>query len=271
MKRQRIFSRIRFFVMVLATVFLAGCAEEPKPGDEPAVEETPKAAEPVSPPTEPDPEPAEAAEPEPSPPSEPTEAEEPEPPKASANALLNPSAMNKKAPESFIVNFDTSKGTVKVQVTRAWSPRGADRFFNLAQNGFFDECRFFRIVPDFVVQFGMHGDPKINGVWTDANIKDDPVTQSNRRGTIVFATAGPNTRTTQLFINTARKGNGFLDGQGFSPFGRVIEGMSIVDGLYDSYGEKPDQGMIANSGNEYLKRLFPKLDYIKTATAKSSP
>jgi peptidyl-prolyl cis-trans isomerase A (cyclophilin A) len=151
-----------------------------------------------------------------------------------------------------------------LEVTRSWAPIGADRFYNLVKNGFFDEIRFFRIVPNFVVQFGLHADPAVARVWQNATIKDDPVTQTNRRGSITFATAGAGTRTTQLFINL--KSNPGLDGQGFSPFGQVTEGMAVVNGLYSGYGERPDQGQIGARGNAYLKAEFPKLDYIKSTT-----
>jgi len=162
------------------------------------------------------------------------------------------------------VRMETSRGEVVVQVTRAWAPRGADRFYNLVKNGFYDEARFFRVLPNFVVQFGLPADPNVGRAWSNATFRDDPVKQSNKRGYLVFATAGANTRTTQLFINL--KDNAFLDGQGFAPFGEVVEGMELVDGIYSAYGESPDQGAITNQGNAYLRRNFPNLDYIKTAT-----
>jgi peptidyl-prolyl cis-trans isomerase A (cyclophilin A) len=157
-----------------------------------------------------------------------------------------------------------------VEVHRDWAPRGADRFYNLVKNGFFDNARFFRVIEGFMVQFGINGDPNIAAVWRDADIKDDPVKQSNQRGTITFATAGPNTRTTQVFINFGD--NAALDGQGFSPFGKVVSGMEVVDKLYGGYGEGapngngPDQGLVQSQGNAYLEQDFPKLDFIKTAT-----
>jgi peptidyl-prolyl cis-trans isomerase A (cyclophilin A) len=184
--------------------------------------------------------------------------------------LANPAALTAQAPAIFKARFDTSKGAFIVEVHRDWAPHGADRFYNLVRNGFFDNARFFRVISGFMVQFGISGDPKISAVWRDANINDDPVKMSNARGTITFATAGPNTRTTQVFINFAD--NRGLDRQGFSPFGRVISGMNVVDALYSGYGEGapqgngPEQGRIQSQGNAYLMRDFPKLDYIKKAT-----
>jgi peptidyl-prolyl cis-trans isomerase A (cyclophilin A) len=187
-----------------------------------------------------------------------------------AGNLANPAALTEKAPASYKARFDTSKGVVVVDVRREWSPNGADRFYNLVKNGFYDDTRFFRVVSGFMVQFGINGDPRIAGAWRMAGIKDDPVKQSNKRGYITFATAGPNTRTTQVFINFAD--NAGLDGQGFSPFGQVTSGMNVVDALYSGYGEGaprgrgPDQGRIQQEGNEYLTRDFPRLDYVKKAT-----
>jgi peptidyl-prolyl cis-trans isomerase A (cyclophilin A) len=168
----------------------------------------------------------------------------------------------KKAPDLFKVRFDTSKGPFVVEVHRDWAPNGADRFYELVTSGFYDEGRFFRVVPGFMVQWGISRDPKIAAEWRDKNIQDDPVTQSNVRGYISFATRGPNTRTTQLFINFAD--NARLDGMGFAPFGKVIEGIEVVDQIYSGYGESPQQGMIESQGNAYLKAQFPQLDYIKT-------
>jgi peptidyl-prolyl cis-trans isomerase A (cyclophilin A) len=189
---------------------------------------------------------------------------------AGAGNLSDPAALNAKAPAVYQAKFDTSKGTFVVEVHRDWAPRGADRFYNLVKNGFFDNARFFRVIEGFMVQFGINGDPNIAAVWRDADIKDDPVKQSNERGTITFATAGPNTRTTQVFINFGD--NAGLDGQGFSPFGKVVSGMEVVDSLYGGYGEGapngngPDQGRLQSQGNAYLEQDFPKLDFIKTST-----
>jgi peptidyl-prolyl cis-trans isomerase A (cyclophilin A) len=189
---------------------------------------------------------------------------------ASAGDLSNPASLNEKAPATYKVKFDTSKGVFVVEVHRDWAPNGADRFYNLVKNGFYNDTRFFRVISGFMVQFGINGDPKLNRVWRDANIKDDPVKASNKRGMITFATAGPDTRTTQVFINFGD--NAGLDDQGFAPFGQVVSGMEVVDSLFADYGEGaprgegPDQGLIQSQGNAYLKKDFPKLDYIKTAT-----
>jgi peptidyl-prolyl cis-trans isomerase A (cyclophilin A) len=177
-----------------------------------------------------------------------------------------------EAPATFRVQFATSKGDFLVEVVRAWAPKGADRFYNLVSEGFYDDVRFFRVIrsPEpFMAQFGISGDPAVNARWTTNVIEDDPVTQSNTRGMISFATAGPNTRTTQLFINYGD--NSRLDNSGFAPFGRVISGMEVVDKLYADYGEGapdgngPDQALIEQEGNAYLTRDFPNLDYIRTA------
>jgi len=185
---------------------------------------------------------------------------------APAASLLEPAALNQKAPDTFKAKFTTTKGDFVVQVTRAWSPLGADRFYNLVKNGFFTNVYFFRVVPGFVVQFGINGDPKIAAAWANANIQDDPPGRaSNKRGTLTFAMAGPNTRTTQIFINFGD--NSALDRQGFTPFGEVAAGMDVVDKLYNGYGEKVTnlQGEIATQGNDFLKTHFPNLDSIKSA------
>jgi cyclophilin family peptidyl-prolyl cis-trans isomerase len=184
--------------------------------------------------------------------------------------LRNPAALTEQAPATFNANFDTSKGLFVVTVHRDWAPNGADRFYNLVKNGFYDDVRFFRVIDGFMAQFGIHGNPAVASAWRTAQIKDDPVKQSNKRGFVVFATAGPNTRTTQLFINFGD--NTALDKQGFAPFGEVTKGMDVVDKIYNGYGEGaprgrgPDQGRLQAEGNAYLTKDFPKLDYIKTAT-----
>jgi peptidyl-prolyl cis-trans isomerase A (cyclophilin A) len=178
-------------------------------------------------------------------------------------ALLDPSKATAKAPASFRVRFTTTRGAFVVAVTRAWAPLGADRFYNLVQAGFFDGARFFRVVPRFVVQFGLNGDPRANEAWRSARIPDDPVTQTNSRGRITFATAGRDTRTTQLFISLGE--NRSLDGMGFAPFGEVVSGMEVVQAIYPGYGELPDQGRITMEGNAYLEATFPRLDYVKKA------
>lgn len=182
------------------------------------------------------------------------------------NAVLkNPAALKDKAPETFKADFELGNGKhFVVEVHRAWAPNGADRFYNMVKSGFFDDTRFFRVVPDFMVQWGIHGDPAVSAPWRAARIPDDPVKESNKRGYVTFATAGPNTRTTQIFINF--KDNSFLDGQGFSPFGRIVTGMDVVDKIYSVDREKPDQGQIQAQGNAYLEKSFPKLDYVKKVT-----
>jgi peptidyl-prolyl cis-trans isomerase A (cyclophilin A) len=167
------------------------------------------------------------------------------------------------APATFRVVFTTSKGPFTVEVHRDWAPNGADRFYDLVNIGFFNGDRFFRVVPNFVVQWGINGDPVTQFNWRSKTIPDDPVKQSNRGGTITFATAGANTRTTQLFINLAD--NPSLDGQGFAPFGQVISGLNVVESLYSGYGEMPDQNQIQMQGNAYLQTHFPQLDYIEAA------
>lgn len=179
-------------------------------------------------------------------------------------SLKNPAALKEQAPATYKVKFDTSVGPVVIQVTRAWAPNGADRFYNLVKNGFFDDSRFFRVVPNFMVQFGIYGDPAVQKGWANANIQDDPVKQTNKKGYLTFATRGPNTRTTQVFVNL--KANAFLDAQGFAPFGEVISGMAVVEKITSQYGEKPVQPMIQSGGNAYLSKEFPKLDFIKKAT-----
>lgn len=180
------------------------------------------------------------------------------------SALRNPSALKEKAPATFKARFETTVGAFVVEVQREWAPIGADRFYNLVKNGFYDGVRFYRVVPDFMAQFGFNGDPAISRSWTTATIPDDPVKQGNTRGAITFAkTSLPNSRTTQLFINF--KDNAFLNRSGFAPFGKVISGMEVVDKIYSGYGEMPDQGRIQAEGNAYLTKSFPKLDYIKKA------
>src|SRR5262245_51281988 len=170
-----------------------------------------------------------------------------------------------KAPETFKADFELGNGKhFVVEVNRAWSPNGADRFYELVDSGFFDEARFFRVVPNFMVQFGINGDPNVSTKWRSATIPDDPVKESNKRSYVTFAKTGaPNSRTTQLFINF--KDNSFLDSQGFSPFGRVVTGMDSVDAIYSGDGESPQQHMIQAQGNAYLNKSFPKLDYVKKA------
>jgi peptidyl-prolyl cis-trans isomerase A (cyclophilin A) len=187
-----------------------------------------------------------------------------------AAKLRNPAGLTEQAPARYTVNLDTSKGLVVIDVHRDWAPLGADRFYNLVKNGYFDDTRFYRVLGDFMAQVGIHGTPAIDARWMNATIKDDPVKQSNKRGFVSFATGGANTRTTQFFINF--KDNSNLDRMGFAPFGEVVKGMDVVDKLYSGYGEGapsgrgPSQPRIHAEGNAYLNKDFPKLDYIKTAT-----
>lgn len=189
---------------------------------------------------------------------------------ARAANLADPASLNEQAPATYKAKFDTSKGSFVVEVNRDWAPNGADRFYNLVKSGFFDNTRFFRVIPGFMVQFGINGDPNVAAAWRAANIKDDPVKQSNARGMVTFATAGPNTRTTQVFVNYGN--NDFLDGQGFSPFGKIVSGMEVIDSLYSGYGEGapagkgPNQGLVQQQGNAYLQQSFPELDYVTKAT-----
>jgi len=191
---------------------------------------------------------------------------------ADGSKSLNPDENTATAPATFKARFKTSKGDFVVQVTREWAPNGADRFYNLVKNGFFDNTRFFRVISGFMVQWGIHGDPAISAAWRTANIKDDPPKQSNTRGMITFATAGPNTRTTQLFINFGD--NNRLNEMGFSPFGKVTEGMDVVDKLYAGYGEGapsgrgPDQGRLQSQGNVYLSSDFPLMDFINSTSVE---
>jgi len=173
-------------------------------------------------------------------------------------------AAQEKAPDTYKVKLDTSKGPVVIEVHRSWAPIGADHLYNLVKSGFYNDVRFFRVVPGFMVQFGMSGDPKAQSAH-NTTIKDDPAKESNKRGYVTFAKTGaPNSRSTQLFINY--KDNTFLDSQGFAPIGQVVSGMDVVDKINSEYKERPNQNEIRTSGNAYLTKEFPNLDYIKTAT-----
>lgn len=184
--------------------------------------------------------------------------------------LFHPEKAIEKAPDVFKVKFSTTKGDFVVQVTRAWAPNGADRFYNLVKLGFYDGVRFHRAIDDFMVQFGIHPEPAVNGAWYRAYFPDDPVVKSNRRGFVTFAHAGKDTRTTQLFISYVDK-QARLDTQGFAPFGQVVEGMKVVDSFYKGYGELapkgkgPNASKIQREGYGYLDANFPKLDAIKEA------
>lgn len=185
--------------------------------------------------------------------------------KLNKEALMEPTSEEMKAagPEEYTVIFETTAGEFELTVYRDWAPRGADRFYNLVKNGYYNEQRFFRVVPGFVVQWGMSGDPELTKKWQAAQILDDPVKESNTRGRITFAaTNRPNSRTSQVFINFADNTN--LDGMRFAPFGEVTKGMEVVDKINAEYGQQPDQGAIADRGNAYLEEAFPNLDYIKS-------
>ena len=201
----------------------------------------------------------------------PVKAYPPKPAPGPHPGLLDPAQAEGKAPATFKAQFETTNGKLVIQVTRSWSPLGADRFYNLVKIGYFKDVAFFRVIDGFMAQFGIHGDPKVNQGWAQSNIKDDPVKESNLRGYITFAKTGaPDSRSVQFFINY--RDNRTLDPQGFSPFGRVISGMEVIDTIYKGYGEGPprgrgpDQGRVRMVGNSYLKKDFPKLDYIKKAT-----
>jgi peptidyl-prolyl cis-trans isomerase A (cyclophilin A) len=179
------------------------------------------------------------------------------------------------APDVYRVKFETSKGDFTVEVTKGWAPEGAERFYRLIEQRYYDDARFFRVVRDFVVQFGINGDPAIEARWRNMTIPDDAVTQSNKRGTITFATSGPNSRTTQVFINL--RDNSRLDQSGFAPFGQVTEGMDVVDRFFNAYGDGPPGGLgpeqdrIESQGNTYLEAKFPRLDYVKHARIVPHP
>jgi peptidyl-prolyl cis-trans isomerase A (cyclophilin A) len=195
-------------------------------------------------------------------------------PAARADTSITPSGATATAPATYKVKMATTKGDFVLEVHRDWSPLGADRFYNLVKLGYYNDLAFFRVVKGFMVQFGIHGNPALNQTWRHATINDDPQAKhANARGTISFATSGPNKRTTQVFINYGD--NSRLDAMGFTPFGKVVEGMEVVDAIDGTYGEGapsgrgPAQEAIQTQGNTYLKAQFPKLDYIKSATLLS--
>ena len=183
--------------------------------------------------------------------------------------MMDPAQATGQAPDEYSVRLETTKGDLIIDVKRAWAPVGADRFFNLVKIGYFDDTAFFRVVENFMAQVGIHGDPAVNAAWRTASIKDDPVSQSNLRGFVSFATSGPNSRVNQFFINFVD--NSRLDPMGFAPFGKVRD-MAVADKLYSGYGEGapagqgPMQRLVQFRGNEYLHAEFPQLDYIKKAT-----
>jgi peptidyl-prolyl cis-trans isomerase A (cyclophilin A) len=185
------------------------------------------------------------------------------------NPLLQPRDFNETAPQSYQVRLETAKGDILIQVTRAWAPLGADRFYNLVKAGYYDGVAFHRVLDDFVAEWGIHGDPWVNAAWRQALMADEPVRQSNTRGRVTFSKNTPNSRTVQVFINL--KDNSSLDGQGFSPFGEVVEGMEVVESLHSEYGDGPPRGegvyqaMAIARGDEYLNEEFPLLDRIERA------
>jgi len=198
------------------------------------------------------------------------ESEDSEPAGEKNPALLDPSKATDKAPDTFQAKFTTTKGDFVIEVTRDWAPNGADRFYNMVKIGYLNNVAFFRNIEGFMVQFGINGDPAVNTKWKVSNIKDDPVVESNKPGYVTFAQSGaPNSRSTQVFINFGD--NSRLDRDRFAPFGRVVEGMDVVKSLYNGYGEGapqglgPNQGRVQAEGNAYLKKSYPKLDYIKKA------
>jgi peptidyl-prolyl cis-trans isomerase A (cyclophilin A) len=190
------------------------------------------------------------------------------------SALLTPAKLNERAPETFDAKFTTTKGDFVIRVAREWSPNGADRFYNLVKSGYYDGASFFRVVPGFVVQWGLSAHPRVTAAWQAARIADDPVKTSNKKGVVTFAMGGPATRTTQVFINL--RDNSRLDKDGFSPFGEIVQGMEIVEQLYSGYGDSvssggrgPEQGRIGAEGKAYLDKEFPQLDSIKSTTVVS--
>jgi peptidyl-prolyl cis-trans isomerase A (cyclophilin A) len=235
--------RISLWIAAFAAgaVALAGCSSSSEPKKEQPAAEAPAAA------------PTPAAAPQ-------QEAAPPQKQEAPASPQAHAAGVSK-------VTFDTTKGPVVVEVHRDWAPIGADHFIKLVKSGYFDGCRFFRVVPNFIVQFGIAADPAVTRKWKEPPLADDPVLQHNVRGTLVYATAGPNTRTTQLFINLVDNTRS-LDPQGFAPFATVISGMDAVDAIYPGYGEAPQQPLIESQGNAYLQPQFPKLDYIRKATVQ---
>ena len=184
---------------------------------------------------------------------------------AQSSKLTDPSQLTETAPDLFRARFETSKGPFVIEVHRGWAPIGADRFYNLVKNGFYDGTRFFRVRPGFMAQFGLNGNPDIQRPWQMAFLRDDPVTQKNQRGFVTFTTEGrPQSRFTQIFINYAD--NSRLDADGFAPFGQVVSGMDVVDKLFSPGEPQPDQRRILRDGNDYLQKEFPKLDFVKKAT-----
>lgn len=257
------------FVVVIAMLALGACqsnepndsqqrqARENQQAGSESVEEVtaPPSAPPSAPPTAPTPPVAQANEVAPAGPANP--------------ALLNPALATETAPAQYTVRFDTTKGEILIDVTRSWAPIGADRFYNLVRIGYFNDIAFFRVIPGFMAQVGLNGDPAVNRAWRDATIQDDSPTQSNTEGMVSFATSGQDSRVQQFFINFGN--NARLDGMGFAPFGRVRD-MNTINQIHGGYGEGapggrgPSQALIQSRGNEYLRAQFPNLDYIRGAS-----
>jgi peptidyl-prolyl cis-trans isomerase A (cyclophilin A) len=257
--------RVKWFIAAIAmgTLFF-GCKAKEQTAEAPPPEQ-PKAEAPAQPK-------AETPAPAPAQPEVAASAPSAAPRQGYDRALLRAAVLKEKAPDTFRVKFTTTRGDFIVTVNRGWAPIGADRFYNLVKHHFYDNASFFRVVPGFVVQFGLSAYPPVNAAWKKADLRDDPVTQSNKKGYLTFATAGPNTRTTQVFISL--KDNARLDGMGFAPFGVVDgAGMKVVEMLYDQYGDEagPDQGQIEAQGKPYVDKGWPKLDSIKTATLVGAP
>lgn len=258
--------RCTMIAAATALVLGMGCGKQAEGSGTPPVNGEPAAAAPGEKPGEPAAEPGEKPA---APAAKPAEAA----PAPNTEALKDPSKLTEEAPATFKAKFVTTKGDVVVEVHRDWAPKGADRFYNLVKNGFYTDIAFFRVIQTprkFMAQFGIHGDPAIGAAWKEARIQDDPAKETNTRGRITFATAGPNTRTTQLFVNYTDNSN--LDPMGFTPFGEIVSGMDVIDSLYSGYGEGaprgrgPDQGRMQAEGNTYLKAEFPELDYLKSAS-----
>lgn len=189
------------------------------------------------------------------------------------SAVYFPNRLTERAPDDFRVRLDTSEGVVVIEVHRSWSPNGADRFYNLVRNGYYDDARVYRVVPGFMAQFGVHADPVVTYQWRNSVIADDPVARSNERGRVSFAMGGPNSRINEVFINL--RDNPALDDEGFSPIGEVVEGMDAVDAFYDGYGDGPPRGdgpyqaRARAQGNEYLDAEFPALTRIRSAVVET--
>lgn len=253
------------WMSVFVCVWAMGCTRNEEPSFRPA--RNPSEEQAAHRRAEPTPPPSEA-------PAVPSEAPQVVANTDEGSSLLEPSRLNERAPEQFLVELDTTKGPIRIEVTRAWSPAGADRFYNLVRSGYYTDVVFFRVIEGFMAQAGIHGDPEVNRAWRNANIPDDPPQQSNTRGMVSYAMGGPGTRTTQFFINYGD--NSRLDAMGFAPFGRVVD-MSAVDRLHSGYGEGapsgrgPMQARIQQEGNAYLRASFPELDTIRSARIVPNP